>query len=69
MVLSMACTQMGLTAEESICAATINGAAAMGLSQKVGSLEPGKQADLAVFDVGDYREISYYLASVFARSR
>ena len=60
MVLSMACTQMGLTAEESICAATINGAAAMGLADKVGSLEPGKQADLAVFDVGDYREIPYY---------
>ncbi len=60
MVLSMACTQMGMTAEESICAATINGAAAMGLSEKVGSLEPGKQADLAVFDVGDYREIPYY---------
>ena len=60
MVLSMACTQMGMTAEESICAATINGAAAIGLSERVGSLEPGKQADLAVFDVGDYREISYY---------
>ena len=60
MVLSMACTQMGMTAEESICAATINGAAAMGLAEKVGSLEPGKQADVAIFDVGDYREIPYY---------
>ena len=63
MVLSMACTQMGLTAEESICAATINGAAAMGLADKVGSLEPDKQADLAVFDVGDYREIPYYFGA------
>ncbi len=63
MILSMACTQMGLTAEESICAATINGAAAMGLADKVGSLEPDKQADLAVFDVGDYREIPYYFGA------
>ncbi|MEX2303386.1 MAG: amidohydrolase family protein [Bryobacterales bacterium] len=60
MVLSLACREMELSPEESITAATINGAASMGLAERLGSLEPGKQADLAVFDVRDYREIPYY---------
>jgi imidazolonepropionase len=60
MVLSLACREMELSPEESITAATINGAASMGLAERLGSLEPGKQADLAVFDARDYREIPYY---------
>jgi len=40
--------------------ATINAAAALGRADALGSLEPGKQADLAFFDVGDYREIPFY---------
>ena len=59
-VLSLACSQMGMRPAEAIAAATTNGAAAMGLSHRLGSLEPGKQADLAIFDVPDYREIPYY---------
>ena len=57
MVLSLACTQMGMRPEEAISAATINGAAALDRAKLVGSLEPGKQADLAIFGVGDFREI------------
>jgi imidazolonepropionase len=60
MVLSLACREMELSPEQAITAATINGAASMGLAERLGSLEPGKQADLAVFDVRDYREIPYY---------
>jgi imidazolonepropionase len=60
MVLSLACREMALTPEEAITAATLNGAASMGLADRLGSLEPGKQADLAVFDVPDYHEIPYY---------
>ena len=59
-VLSLACSQMGMSAAEAITAATANGAASLQASARMGSLEPGKQADLAIFDVGDYREIPYY---------
>lgn len=59
-VLSLACTQMRMTPEEALCAATINGACALRLQHKIGSLEPGKQADISIFDVKDYREIVYY---------
>ena len=59
-VLSIACTQMKLSPEEALCAATINGAAAVGLAATHGSIEPGKQADLIILDASDYREIPYY---------
>jgi imidazolonepropionase len=60
LVLFLACTCMQMLPEETISAATINGAASMQLTHLVGSLEPGKQADLAMYDVADYREIPYY---------
>jgi len=60
MAMALACRQMGMTPEEAIVAATINAAAALGRADALGSLEPGKQADLAFFDVGDYREIPFY---------
>jgi imidazolonepropionase len=61
-ILSLACTQMLLTPAEAIVAATLNGACAVRRSQRIGSLEAGKQADLIVLDVADYREIPYYFA-------
>jgi imidazolonepropionase len=60
MILSLACTQLRMTPAEAITAATINGAYALRREATVGSLEVGKQADFAVFDVADYREIPYY---------
>ena len=42
--------------------ATINGAWALGIAERKGSIEPGKDADLALFDVKDYREIGYWFA-------
>ena len=60
MILSLACTQMRMTPAEAIAAATINAAYSLGRAHRIGSLEAGKDADLAIFDVEDYREIPYY---------
>jgi len=60
MILSLACTQMHMTPAEAICAATINPAYSLRRHDRVGSIEVGKYADLAAFDVADYREIPYY---------
>lgn len=60
MAMSLACTQMKMSPAEAMAAATINGAWALRLADRKGSIEPGKDADLAVFDVGDYREIAYW---------
>ena len=62
-VLSLACTQMKMSPAEAIAAATINGAFALGLERKKGSVEPGKDADLAIFNVSDHRELAYWVAS------
>lgn len=59
-VLSLACTHLGMTPEEALCAATVNGAHALGLGGTLGTLEPGRQADLVVLDAEDYREACYY---------
>jgi imidazolonepropionase len=60
MILSLACTQLRITPAEAIAAATINAAYALRREKTIGSLEVGKQADLAVFEVAEYREIPYY---------
>lgn len=57
-VVALACLRMGLTAAEAISASTINGAHALGCADRVGSLEPGKSADLLLLDVSDYREVA-----------
>ncbi len=62
-VLSLACTHLKMSPAEAIVAATCNGAWALRLQERKGSIEPGKDADLAVFDVADYREIAYWVAS------
>jgi imidazolonepropionase len=60
MILSLACTQLGMTPAEAISAATINPAYSLDREKQIGSLEVGKLADLSIFDVDDYREIPYY---------
>lgn len=57
--LALACRYMRLSPAEAIAAATINAAAAVGRAEQVGSLEPGKQADLLILDVPDYRHLGY----------
>jgi imidazolonepropionase len=61
-IVSLACTHMKMTPAEAIVAGTINAACALRLQDRKGSIEPGKDADLAVFDVSDYREIAYWFA-------
>ncbi|MGO4884936.1 MAG: imidazolonepropionase [Bryobacteraceae bacterium] len=63
MVLSLACTEMRMSPAEAIAAATINGAHALGMADRVGSLEPGKQADLLILNAEDYRELPYYFGA------
>ena len=62
-VLSLACTQMKMSPAESISAATINGAWALRMQDRKGSIEAGKDADLALFEAKDYREVAYWFAS------
>lgn len=62
-VFSLACTQMRMSPEEALVGGTINGAHSLGLEATKGSLEPGKDADLAVFELEDYREIPYWFGS------
>lgn len=59
-VMLLACRLYQLRPEEAITAATINGAYALRAAGAVGSLEAGKQADVLVMDVPDYREVAYY---------
>jgi imidazolonepropionase len=63
MVLSLACTEMRMSPAEAITAATINGAHALRIADRTGSLEPGKYADLLVLSVNDYRELPYYFGT------
>ena len=60
MVLSLAATQLKMTAAEAITAATINAAYSLRRGAVIGSLEPGKWADFVVHDCEDYRELPYF---------
>jgi imidazolonepropionase len=63
MAMSLGCTHVKMSPAEAIAAATINGALALRVADRKGSIEPGKDADLAAFDVEDYREIPYWFGS------
>jgi imidazolonepropionase len=63
MAMSLACTHMKMSPAEAIASATINGAWALGVADRKGSVEAGKDADLAIFDVRDYREIPYWFGA------
>lgn len=56
---ALACRYMRLTPAQAIAAATINAAAAIGRAQQIGSVEPGKLADLIILNVPDYRHLGY----------
>ena len=60
MVLSLACTQMKMSSAEAITASTLNAAYSLNRGDKIGSLEPGKLANFAIFDCEDYRELAYW---------
>ena len=60
MILSLACTHMKMSPAESLTAATINAAYSLGLGERIGSLQIGKDADFVVHDCKDYRELAYF---------
>ena len=62
-MIALACRYMHLTLAEAIAAATINSAHAIGMGQVVGSLEPGKQADILILDVSTYQHLGYRFGS------
>src|SRR5436309_538530 len=59
LVMTMAVSQMKMSPEEALLGVTLHGACAMGLEQEVGSLRPGKQCDLLLADVPNWRDLSY----------
>lgn len=60
LMLTLAVSQLRMTVGEALIAATINGAAALGLAAETGQIAPGYSADLALFEVEDAREIPYW---------
>ena len=74
MVLSLASTQMKMSPAEAITASTINAAYSLNRGDNIGSLEPGKLANFAIFDCRDYRELAYWFGfpqthSVYVRGK
>jgi imidazolonepropionase len=63
MMIALAVHRMGMTAEEAVTASTVNAAWAVDRGRQVGSLEPGKQADLIVLDVRNTAQIPYYFGT------
>src|SRR5690349_3316121 len=60
MILSLAATHMKMTPAEAITASTINAAYSLNRGTQLGSLEPGKTADVVLHDCEDYRELAYF---------
>jgi imidazolonepropionase len=60
MMMTIACTQMKITPEEALTAATVNAAAALKMSGEIGTLEPGKKADIVFLTIPDYRYLPYH---------
>jgi imidazolonepropionase len=57
-VVALAVLRVGLTPAEALSAATINSAHAVGCADRVGSLEIGKEADIAILNISDYRDLA-----------
>jgi imidazolonepropionase len=68
LVLSLAVTTLGLSPSEALAAVTVNAAFALGLGQTHGAIEPGKIADLVVWDVPTHRQIPYWLGATLVRT-
>ena len=60
MVLVLAVLKLGLTIAEALTAATLNSACSLGLGDRIGSIEVGKQADLLLLDAPNYLHLAYH---------
>ena len=61
LVMNLACTRLGLSPAEALCATTANAAHVLGLDAVVGRLAPGYRADVLVLDAADWRYLAYHL--------
>jgi imidazolonepropionase len=68
LVMTIACLSLKLTPSEALAAVTINAAAALGIADEVGSIESGRQADLAIWNVPTHRQIPYWPAADLLRT-
>ena len=68
MAMTIACIELGMTPDEVLSAVTINAARAVGLDEEIGSLEPGKSADLVIWRVPSSTQIPYWPAADLART-
>ncbi len=69
MAINMACVLFGLTPEEALVGMTRAAARALGLQDQIGTLETGKTADLAIWDIQSPAELSYWLGAPLLRAR
>jgi imidazolonepropionase len=60
LMMNLACTQMKMSPEEALLAGTMGGAAALGRADRVGSLRPGKQADVLILDCPNHLHLPYH---------
>ena len=63
LMMTIACTHMALAPEEAITASTLNAAAALSLSERLGSIETGKQADMVLCEIPNYAYLPYHFGT------
>lgn len=66
-IIALACMIYGMHIDDALLGATLNGARALDMEHQIGSIEPGKQADLVIFSVDNYKKIPYFFGEDIVR--